>query len=90
MVLGLGFGVGSARERGGKGQERGEEVPGDLIHARGGSGWSASASGGGWSDRLGRYSEVGDDPGKILHTGPWPFIFYFFRVLSLFDFLFYK
>ncbi len=44
----------------------------------------------GWSDRLGRYSEVGDDPGKILHTGPWPFIFYFFRVLSLFDFLFYK
>ena len=47
MVLGLGFEVGSERVRGGKGQERREEVPGDLIHARGGSGWSASASGGG-------------------------------------------
>ena len=76
---------GNEREREGKGQERREEVAGDLIRARGGSGWTALASGGGGatgSVATGR--EVEDDPGFattplglffFFYSGPFSFLF---------------
>ena len=76
---------GTERVRGGKGQERRDEVLGDLIRARGGSGWTASAPGGGRataSVATGREEE--DDPGFaktplglffFFYLGPFPFCF---------------
>ena len=76
---------GTERVRGGKRGERREEVPGDLIRARGGSGWTASASGGGGatgSVATGR--EVEDDPG----FAKTPLGLFFFFYLGPFSFLF--
>ena len=73
------------REREREVREQSEEVLGNLIRARGGSGWTASASGGGGataSVATGR--EVEDDPGFaktplglffFFYLGPFPFCF---------------
>ena len=88
--LGLGFVDAIEREREGKGQERGEEVPGDLIRARGGLGRTRTAGATGrapWMGR-GRYrrrkttGEFPQNPLPILFlflSGPFSILFSVFN-----------
>ena len=67
------YGLDRSRERGNP-RQRGRGARGASYPRARRLGRNGIGVGRGWSDRAGRYSEVGDDPGKVLHTGPWPFI----------------